>query len=50
MKVDSEFAKFEKMASGLTAIPHAAIKAKLEAVKEAKGVARKGEATRRRGS
>jgi len=50
MKVDSEFATFEKMASGLMAIPHATIKAKLEAEKEAKRVTKKGKATRRRGA
>jgi hypothetical protein len=36
MKSDSEFTKFEKMARGLMAVPHAEIKAKLEEEKAAK--------------
>ena len=36
MKVDSECAKFQKMANGLKANPHAPIKAKLEPEKEAR--------------
>jgi hypothetical protein len=50
MKADSESRKFEKMARGLMAVPHAEIKAKLDAEKEAKRFVQKRKATHRRGA